>query len=130
VNATWYQDQVRDYQQEGRFKEALASAEALVKLRSKAQGADHWQTVNARIEADAIRRVLQQPEQGQKDHIRSQELQRQADELARKARYAEAQALLEKVLTIRRKVLGDEHPHTATGYNNLAYCQYAQGKYA
>jgi hypothetical protein len=29
-----------------------------------------------------------------------------------------------------RKLVGEEHPHTATSYNNLATNQYAQGTYA
>ena len=35
-------------------------------------------------------------------------------------KYAEAQPLFEKALAICRKVLGEEHPDTATSYNNLA----------
>ena len=54
----------------------------------------------------------------------------QADALESKGRSKEAQPLLEKVLTIRQKVLGEEHPDTATGYSNVAADLNAQGKYA
>ena len=42
----------------------------------------------------------------------------------------EAEVGLRKALAIRRKVLGEEHPHTAHSYKILAYNQNAQGKYA
>src|SRR5262249_10548423 len=38
--------------------------------------------------------------------------------------------LFEKALAIWRKALGEQHPHTATGYNNLAQNLDAQGKHA
>ncbi len=34
--------------------------------------------------------------------------------------YQKAEPLYLKALKIREKVLGEEHPHTATSYNNLA----------
>jgi CHAT domain-containing protein/tetratricopeptide (TPR) repeat protein len=45
-------------------------------------------------------------------------------------KYAEAEPLYRKALAIKRNVLGEDHPDTATGYNNLALNQKAQGKYA
>ena len=45
-------------------------------------------------------------------------------------KYAEALALYEKALRGRQKGLGEEHPSTATGYNNLATCLQVQGKFA
>jgi tetratricopeptide (TPR) repeat protein len=127
--AAGQEKELAQLRQEGRLTDALKVAEALAELRRHKQGADHWQAINARAEAEMLRRVLRQPEQGQKDHARSLDLQRQATELLNKGRFREAQPLLENVLALRRKVLGEEHPHTAAGYNNLAYIQQAQGKY-
>ncbi len=45
-------------------------------------------------------------------------------------KYAAAQPLYEKALEIRRRLLTDDHPDTATSYNNLAVNLNAQGKYA
>jgi tetratricopeptide (TPR) repeat protein len=44
--------------------------------------------------------------------------------------YAEAQPLYERSLEIREKVLGPEHPDTASSLNNLAGLLHDQGKYA
>ena len=52
-----------------------------------------------------------------------------ADSLSKKAQYGAAQPLYQKALAIRRKVLGEDHPNTATSYNNLAAILNAQGQY-
>ena len=44
--------------------------------------------------------------------------------------YAEARPLYERALAIREKVLGAEHPDTATSLNNLAILLRAQGDLA
>jgi hypothetical protein len=116
-------------QQAGRLTEALQVAEALAELRSRKQGTDHWQAVDARMEVEVLRRVLRQSEQGQKDYARSLELHRQGIELLNRGRYREAQPLLENVLALHRSILGEEHPHTAASCSNLALNQNAQGKY-
>jgi hypothetical protein len=114
----------------GRFDEALKAARTLADLRAKAQGADHWQSINARHEVAAIRLVLKQDALARKEYASIVSLQSQADVLMAKGRYREAQSLLEKILAIRRKVLGEDHSNTASSYNNLATNQDAQGKHA
>jgi hypothetical protein len=111
------------------FADALKVAEALAELRNKVQGADHWEAVNARLDLEAIRQVLRQGKEIRAEYAGSFRLQDQAVLLWRQGRYREAQPLLEKVLAIWRKVLGEEHPDTAAGYNNVAYNLNAQGKY-
>ena len=44
--------------------------------------------------------------------------------------YAKAEPLLQEALRIRQKVLGPEHPDTATSLNNLAALYQAMGEYA
>ena len=53
-----------------------------------------------------------------------------ATNLHAQGKYALAQPLFEKALEIRRRRLTDDHPDTASSYNNLAYNLHAQGKYA
>jgi tetratricopeptide (TPR) repeat protein len=45
------------------------------------------------------------------------------------ARYSEAEPLYQRALAIFERVLGADHPDTATGLNNLALLYYNQGKY-
>ena len=42
--------------------------------------------------------------------------------------YAKAEPLLKEALAIHQKVLGREHPFTATSLNNLAYLEFDLGK--
>jgi CHAT domain-containing protein len=116
-------------QEAGKFKEALQVAEGLAEMRSKAQGAEHWEAVNARWTVEACRRVLRANKEEQQNYNRTSALRRQASDLEAKGRYREAQPLLEQVLAICRKVLGEEHPDTARSYNNLASNRHALGMY-
>ena len=45
------------------------------------------------------------------------------------AEYQQAEELYKKALLVSEKVLGEEHPSTATSYNNLAGVYYSQGEY-
>ncbi len=45
-------------------------------------------------------------------------------------KFAAAQPLFEKALEINRRLLTDEHPRTASAYNNLAFNLGAQGRRA
>ncbi|HEY7326073.1 MAG TPA: tetratricopeptide repeat protein [Gemmataceae bacterium] len=99
------------------------------KSRDKTQGTDHREAVEPRSAVEKFRRVLQATKEDQQSYISTFTMQREADTLVAKGRYREAQPLLKQILAIRRKVLGEEHPDTATSYNNVAYNLQAQGKY-
>ncbi len=43
--------------------------------------------------------------------------------------YEEALLLYERALSIRKELLGDDHPETASTYNNMASVYEKQGKY-
>ena len=53
-----------------------------------------------------------------------------ASNLNAQGRYAEAEPLYRKGLEIFERVLGTDHPSTASSYNNVAYNLNAQGRYA
>jgi tetratricopeptide (TPR) repeat protein len=113
----------------GKFDEALASAEELARLRQDRQGKEHWQAVNARFAVEALRLALRSSKKNQDDYAASFDWQSRADSLRQKGRHREALPLLEQVRAIYRKVLGEEHPDTATCYNNVAFVLNAQGRY-
>jgi tetratricopeptide (TPR) repeat protein len=45
-------------------------------------------------------------------------------------RYGEAEPLYKTALSLRQRLLGEEHPSVATSYNNLALLYSSQGRYA
>ncbi|HTU89995.1 MAG TPA: tetratricopeptide repeat protein [Gemmataceae bacterium] len=116
-------------QEAGQFTEALKVAEALAELRTNKQGANHWEAVDARFDVEGIRRVINANKEEQQGYRRTFAMQREAIALDGKAHYREAQPLFEQLLAIRRTVLGEEHPDTASSYNSLALNKYAQGEY-
>jgi CHAT domain-containing protein/tetratricopeptide (TPR) repeat protein len=120
---------LQELQEAGKFEEALAVAEELAALRTRAQGADHWQALNAKQAVEAVRKTSRTGKEERAEYAQTFADQRQAEALVGKGRHREAQPLLEKVLAVRRKVLGEEHPDTAYSYNNLAYSVENQGRY-
>jgi tetratricopeptide (TPR) repeat protein len=113
-----------------RFEEALREAEALLALRQKLQGVDHFQTKDAYWGAEAIRRVLKQDAATRRAMAGLPALARQARQQEARARHREAQAAWDKVLALLRRVLGENCPDTAEGYSNLARALNEQGRYA
>ena len=53
-----------------------------------------------------------------------------AGNLHSQGRFAQAEPLFEKALEIHRRLLTDNHPSTATSYNNVAGNLGSQGKFA
>jgi tetratricopeptide (TPR) repeat protein len=121
VDKLWYHAQ---------FAEALKPAEEVVQIRTRVQGAKHWETADARRFAETLRLIAGKGVEDQPTIARLPEIEEKATDLYRKGRYREAQALFEQVLTGHQKVLGEEHPRTAGSYNNLATTLNDLGRYA
>jgi tetratricopeptide (TPR) repeat protein len=127
--AAQLEDKLVALQEAGKFAEALKVAEALAQLRTKLQGADHWESLDARSEVEAIRRVLRASNEEQQSYSRTNALQGQVNALQARGRYREAQPLVEQLLALRKRVLGEDHADTATSYNAVAYNRYLQAQY-
>ncbi len=112
------------------WDEAIARAEDLLALRMLVQGPKHYETVDVRWHLSTMRRVAPMPREDRAVYQSAQTMTDQAADLLAKGNHAVAQPLLEKALEIRRLLLSDEYPETATSCNNVAYGLIAQGKYA
>jgi tetratricopeptide (TPR) repeat protein len=123
------QEQLATLQSAGNFMEALEVAEELASLRRERQGKDHWQAVNAQFEVEAVRRVLRATTEDQDQYAASFQLQRRARSLEQMGHSKEALLLWEEVRTFSRKVLGEDHPLTATAWNNVANNLRVQGRH-
>jgi tetratricopeptide (TPR) repeat protein len=113
-----------------RWDEAIARAEELLALRARAQGPKHFETVSAEWTLKTLRRVPRMPDEDRDAYQASHTLNEQAATLFVQGKYGAAQPLHEKALEICRRLLGDDHPDTATSYNNVAVNLDYQGKYA
>jgi tetratricopeptide (TPR) repeat protein len=112
-----------------RWDEAIAKAEELVALRTKAQGPKHFETANAEWHLRALRRVAPMSHEDRLAYESARTINEQAETLIKRGKYAEAQPLFEKALEIRRRLLTDDHPSTAESYINLGYNLYLRGRY-
>ena len=66
--------------------------------------------------------------QGEEHPDVGQRLQQRGGQLRSQGRYAEAEPLFRKALAICRKVLGEEHPSTASSYNGVAFNLHGAGQ--
>jgi tetratricopeptide (TPR) repeat protein len=102
------------------WDEAIARNEELVALRERAQGAKHFETVNAEWVLKLLRRAAPLPKEDQAAITSADGMNAQGEKLRAEGKYAAAQPLFEKALEINRRLLTDDHPHTARSYANLA----------
>jgi CHAT domain-containing protein/tetratricopeptide (TPR) repeat protein len=124
------EQQIGQLRREGRFAEAIEPAGAVAEIRTRDQGADHWQAADARRGVDDWRTIAALPEEGREAMASVGALFQRAVAERPRGRYAESERICRDLLEIHRKWLGDRHPHTAATYINLASDLNAQGKYA
>jgi tetratricopeptide (TPR) repeat protein len=113
-----------------RWDEAIAEADELLDLRKRGQGSKHFETVNEEWRLKALRRVAPCSHDERMTYLSTRTIGEQAKSLMHKGEYALAQPLLENVLEIYRRLLTDDHPYTATSFDDLAADLNALGKYA
>jgi len=111
------------------WEEAIARAGELLALRTRVQGPRHFETVNAEWHQRTLRRVAPMPEQDRAAYRSANTTEKAAETLFAQRKYTEVQTLLVNALEVQRRLLSDDHPATATSYNNLALYFNARGKH-
>jgi len=112
-----------------RWDEAIARAGELVALRTRVQGATHFETVTAEWGLKALRRLAPMAKEDRVAFQSANTLNEQATTLNAQGKYAQAQPLFEQALEIYRRLLTDDHPFIAESYYRLASNLNAQGNY-
>jgi hypothetical protein len=112
----------------GKRDEAVTVAEELLALRTKVQGADHWQARNAKVLVDDLRRSL--TDEQKRQLTEAEQLNARVQTAFQRGKAGEAINLAENALEIRKRILGKDHLLTAQSVGNLAALYHAQGKYA
>jgi tetratricopeptide (TPR) repeat protein len=116
--------------EEGAFDRAVETAREIASLRERWQGERHGESVAARGAVRWCEGLLRLPEKDQQEVARSFRAHAEGSALSGQHKYRAAEERHRQALAIRRKVLGEEHPDTATSYNNVGYNLSEQGKYA
>jgi tetratricopeptide (TPR) repeat protein len=124
------EQQIDQLRRAGRFAEAIAPAREVAEIRTRLQGADHWQAADARRAVDDLRQLAALPDEGRKAMAPVEELDQRADADRQRGHYAEAERIDRSLLEIRRRWLGEDHPDTAESYDDVGVALLYQGRYA
>jgi tetratricopeptide (TPR) repeat protein len=123
------EDQLRKALGDGAFTKAVEAAREIAALRERWQGEKYAESVAARGAVKWYEGLVRLSEKDQQEVARSFGAESEADALTNRQQYQAAEEKHRQALAIRRQVLGEEHPFTATSYNNLAMSLKAQGRY-
>ena len=122
--------QIGELRRAGKFAEAQKAARAIVELRTRGQGPDHWQTADARRLLHRLAKVAALPEEARRELAEAGKLDAEVFALYQRGHYRDAVPLLKRALAICRRHLGEEDPETLTAINNLALILNASGQSA
>jgi len=109
-------------------EEAIGLAARLAAIREQHQGADWWQTRDARLRAGTLRRLATLTPEESAALAEAEALNREV--VAAHARGAAHEAIdpAARALAIRRRVLGEAHPQTLGSINNMGFVLKSQGR--
>jgi CHAT domain-containing protein len=114
----------------GKYADAQEPAREIEKIRTRVQGANHWQTIDARALAQTVTRVAGLTAEEQADFASAGRLGVQARQLDDAGRYTTAEPLYRKSLALFGKVLAEDDPLFVTATNDLVFNLHAQRRYA
>jgi tetratricopeptide (TPR) repeat protein len=124
------QRQILALNAEHRFLEEIRLREEKLALRTKVQGTDHWQTIDAKWELASAKQFAELPVETWAAWLTlRQSTELQSERLQREGKYAEALVLEEQGLALGRKVRGEAHPDTAARYGRVASLRSKLGKH-
>jgi CHAT domain-containing protein len=117
---TELEQQIREQRQAGKYTEAQQAARAILELRIRVQGAEHWQTADAKRLLQTLDKIAALPAQAQAELSASSKRDVRIWQLYRQGRYADAVPLLKQSLETRRRHLGETDPEAVKTTSDLA----------
>jgi tetratricopeptide (TPR) repeat protein len=124
------QQRIEELENGDQYAEAIKRSAELLALRTRVQGAEHWQSVDQKWALTALQKVAALPAEKRAGWRQAVRGANEAGSLEQKAQYGKALPLKQESLKWCRRVLGEDHPDTAACYINLALNLQSQGKYA
>jgi CHAT domain-containing protein/tetratricopeptide (TPR) repeat protein len=123
------QKRIADLEAADKYAEAIGLQEELLALRTKVQGADHWETVDEKWVLAVLNKVAALPEQKRASWRRAKQGFEEAGQLEQRAQYGKALPLRLEWLKLCQQVLGEDCSLTAANYKYIALNLTQQGKY-
>lgn len=118
------------HERRGDFAAARPVRAEVLAIMSKLLGERHWRATDARLALADVELNLKMTADQQGQRQQAAKLHQQAAKLYEEGKYRDAIAVANQVLTIRKTLLGEQHPDTATSLNNLAVFSMEQGDHA
>jgi CHAT domain-containing protein len=114
----------------GNHLEAIRLQEELLALRTKVQGADHWETVDQKWNLMFLKILVALPREKRTTLNKAFEgMVVAADRLEKQAQFASAMPFLQEGLKCCQEILGENSPKTIAAYGKIAFNLHYQGKY-
>jgi hypothetical protein len=120
---------IAELQRSGKFAEAVPLGKEIVDLRTRLQGADHWQTIHSRQQLLDYELLARLTHKQRAQLLEAEILNLSVVQLGKAGKSKEALPLALKALDIRGKLLGKENPRYAQSLYNLAATYQALGRY-
>jgi CHAT domain-containing protein/tetratricopeptide (TPR) repeat protein len=111
----------------GRLATALRQ---IVAIRTRAQGADHWETIDARKQLEVLEWLLTAGPGKEKTFTKAAEAEQEGLRCLQRGRPSDAEPLLRQTLELRREVLPARHHLTAAAADHLGFCLSKRGRHA
>jgi CHAT domain-containing protein/tetratricopeptide (TPR) repeat protein len=105
----------------GRYAEAQVPAREILGILTRAQGATHWRTADAKRDLQTLEQIAALPGAAQAELTEARRLDRELSRLGQQGRYREGIPLAERVVAIRQRHLGEEHGETAKALTQQAF---------
>jgi CHAT domain-containing protein/Tfp pilus assembly protein PilF len=112
------------------FAAARKARQEVLAIQTKLLGKHHWQVTDARLALEDVERLERMTPADRRRLAEAAQLNGRVVQSYQQGKTREAVALAQKVLAIRKEVLGESHPDYAQGLNNLALLYQVQGEYA
>ena len=111
------------------FAAARKARQEVLALRGKLHGMKPWKVTDARLALADVERVAALSPDQRRRLAEANQLNQRVVELFAQGKYREALELVQKALTIRQQLLGEEHRDFARSLNDLALVYDAMGAY-
>lgn len=112
-----------------KYEETIPLARRALAIRTRAQGQEHWETVDARVLVESLQKIVALGPKERADVNKTYDQIDEAHQLLVREKFADCLALLKRALEVRKERLGPDAPETLVCANNLAVVLNSLGEY-